>query len=152
MNLIDILLCLQLKQKKHSFGFGAGVELARMTDPHQVAYQDFVYKHFEWAVIVNALKWRHLEWTKVKTILFVIFILSITKQSLEDRCTRFNVSYWIKKPNRKQVHMNRYRSVELLISCNLSYTTRRQVGLFDSVPSKKSQLIWTLCQSIDYKS
>lgn len=39
-----------------------------MTDSHQVAYQDFVYKHFEWAVIVNALKWRLIEWTKVKII------------------------------------------------------------------------------------
>lgn len=38
-----------------------------MTDTHQVAYQDFVYKHFEWAVIVNALKWRLMEWTKVKS-------------------------------------------------------------------------------------
>lgn len=41
-----------------------------MTDTHQVAYQDFVYKHFEWAVIVNALKWRLMEWTKVKVTVF----------------------------------------------------------------------------------
>eukprot|EP00105_Crassostrea_gigas_P022327 XP_011441801.1 PREDICTED: uncharacterized protein LOC105338397 isoform X1 [Crassostrea gigas] len=57
-------ISIELKQQKHSFGFGAGVVASMMTDTHQVAYQDFVYKHFEWAVIVNALKWRLMEWTK----------------------------------------------------------------------------------------
>lgn len=50
-----------------------------MTDTHQVAYQDFVYKHFEWAVIVNALKWRLMEWTKVKVIGSFLSTVSVIK-------------------------------------------------------------------------
>lgn len=50
-----------------------------MTDTHQVAYQDFVYKHFEWAVIVNALKWRLIEWTKVKVIGSFLSTVSVIK-------------------------------------------------------------------------
>lgn len=57
-------ISIELQQQKHKFGFGAGVQAAMMTDPNQVPYQNFVYKHFEWAVIVNALKWRLMEWTK----------------------------------------------------------------------------------------
>lgn len=68
-----------MKQQKHSFGFGAGVVASMMTDTHQVAYQDFVYKHFEWAVIVNALKWRLMEWTRVKVIGSFLSTVSVIK-------------------------------------------------------------------------
>ncbi|XP_056008702.1 anti-sigma-I factor RsgI6-like [Ostrea edulis] len=57
-------ISIELQQQKHSFGFGAGVVADMMTNPNQQAYQNFVYKNFEWAVIVNALKWRLMEWSK----------------------------------------------------------------------------------------
>ncbi|XP_061166383.1 uncharacterized protein LOC133175304 [Saccostrea echinata] len=57
-------LSVELQQQKSSFGFGAGVVADMMTNHNQQAYQNFVYKNFEWAVIVNALKWRLMEWSK----------------------------------------------------------------------------------------
>lgn len=57
---------MQLVQQRRAFAFGTAVDASYMTDQSQKTYQEFVYNNFEWAVLVNALKWRQMEWTEVR--------------------------------------------------------------------------------------
>ncbi|CAC5398805.1 unnamed protein product [Mytilus coruscus] len=56
-------LTVQIKQTKSKFAFGTAIKASLVTNSAFLAYQDFLYNNFEWAVTENALKWKLMEWT-----------------------------------------------------------------------------------------
>eukprot|EP00916_Digyalum_oweni_P025784 GHVL01042459.1.p1 GENE.GHVL01042459.1~~GHVL01042459.1.p1 ORF type:complete len:571 (+),score=13.98 GHVL01042459.1:38-1750(+) len=52
---------IRILQKTKAFPFGTCVNSWKYIDPSQTKYQDFIHKHFNWAVLENALKWGQLE-------------------------------------------------------------------------------------------
>lgn len=55
---------------KHAFPFGTAVVTPIMTNNNggsDQKYREFIYDHFNWAVVENALKWRQLEYSEVGT-------------------------------------------------------------------------------------
>ncbi|CAG2209951.1 unnamed protein product [Mytilus edulis] len=59
-------LSVQIKQTKSKFAFGTAFNAPYVTDSSHTAYQQFIYDNFEWGVPENALKWKLMEWTKVR--------------------------------------------------------------------------------------
>ena len=59
---------LQVEQTRHEFAFGSAIQadLISGTDARALGYQTVFYNMFEWAVIENALKWRQMEWNRVR--------------------------------------------------------------------------------------
>ena len=61
---------------KKQFGFGTAVNMHYITDGH-TKYQKFLYDNFEWAVPENAMKWRQMEYSKVRWLSIVYKGISI---------------------------------------------------------------------------
>ncbi|ESO88545.1 hypothetical protein LOTGIDRAFT_125612, partial [Lottia gigantea] len=55
---------LQLTQDKSEFAWGSVVNAEMIVDPDYQMYQDLFYDTFEWGVIGNKFKWRHMEWKR----------------------------------------------------------------------------------------
>ncbi|KAK3598372.1 hypothetical protein CHS0354_034545 [Potamilus streckersoni] len=57
-------LQIEVVQMKHSFPFGTAVAATELLTG-DTRYKNFIYKHFNWAVLENALKWQQMEPTRV---------------------------------------------------------------------------------------
>ena len=60
--------CLQLTLLKHAFPFGSAVraDLIAGADDDSVKYSQTFYDNFDWSVLENDLKWRQMEWNRVR--------------------------------------------------------------------------------------
>ena len=59
---------MQLTLLKHAFPFGSAVraDLIAGADDDSVKYSQTFYDNFDWCVLENDLKWRQMEWNRVR--------------------------------------------------------------------------------------
>ncbi|KAL3873940.1 hypothetical protein ACJMK2_037017 [Sinanodonta woodiana] len=62
-NLDPSQIQIEVVQIKHAFPFGTAVAATELLTG-DTRYRDFIYKHFNWAVLENALKWQVMEPTR----------------------------------------------------------------------------------------